>query len=356
MEKLIINRKKVKTFIRPFLVMASSILLAVSTTGCYLYPTVEKVEVPELKKLEAKQYVYTEIKKQSIEKMYSFKANFVPVKYEDVFYKYSNMKVGDVLVYQGDYVNQGDKLVIADTTETEKKIKKADVEIKKANMELAQLKAKNASPFEIQMKEIDIQMKENQKEIYQRDIDRAVLYAPISGKVVYADHTLDKGKSFPVNKPIVRIADESELLLEYTMDMENDVDIAAQSVLKVGMKAQVIINSKVYEGEVVMTPAIASANKDPINVDALRIKVNNPDEQVKCGQLAEVNILLQRKDNVIVINKALINKFGLKKYVNIYKDDGTLEQRIIETGLDNGTEVEVVSGLNEGDKVVLNAK
>lgn len=65
------------------------------------------------------------------------------------------------------------------------------------------------------------------------------------------------------------------------------------------------------------------------------------------------SIILQKSENVIVVaTEAITNKNG-KKYVNVKKDNGQVEETEIETGIKNDAYTEVKSGLNEGDIVVI---
>lgn len=84
--------------------------------------------------------------------------------------------------------------------------------------------------------------------------------------------------------------------------------------------------------------------------------VPNDDGVLRTYMTAEVHIILGRAKNVLLIpSDALGNVSGKKAVVNILDKNGKLEDRTIETGLNNKVMVEVVSGLNEGDTVVTGA-
>ena len=75
---------------------------------------------------------------------------------------------------------------------------------------------------------------------------------------------------------------------------------------------------------------------------------------IKSGMTANIDILTANKENVIVIpQQAVITRDG-EKFVKILADDGTIKEVEVETGL-RGSDgnMEIISGINEGDKVVI---
>ncbi len=81
--------------------------------------------------------------------------------------------------------------------------------------------------------------------------------------------------------------------------------------------------------------------------------VPNDDGVLRTYMTAEVHIILGRAQKVLLIpSDALNDVSGKKAVVNVLDQNGKLEARDIETGLNNKVMVEVVSGLKEGETVV----
>ena len=81
--------------------------------------------------------------------------------------------------------------------------------------------------------------------------------------------------------------------------------------------------------------------------------VPNDDGVLRTYMTAEVHIILGRAEKVLLIpSDALNDVSGKKAVVNVLDQNGKLEARDIETGLNNKVMVEVVSGLKEGETVV----
>lgn len=81
------------------------------------------------------------------------------------------------------------------------------------------------------------------------------------------------------------------------------------------------------------------------------IAIDNPDLKLRPGMFVKADIVTSRKDSVIVIPKSVILSRQRGKTVFIV-DRGVAGERVIETGLENLAEVEVVRGLATNDRLV----
>jgi HlyD family secretion protein len=66
---------------------------------------------------------------------------------------------------------------------------------------------------------------------------------------------------------------------------------------------------------------------------------------------ANADIVLDRRDNVLGINEGDLIIEDKKSFVEVETTPQNFEKREIKTGLSDGINIEVVSGLKEGDKV-----
>jgi Membrane-fusion protein len=83
----------------------------------------------------------------------------------------------------------------------------------------------------------------------------------------------------------------------------------------------------------------------------VRVDVENSDG-LKTGMTSNVTIIVSSKENAVLVPlEAVIDSRG-KKYVRV-KEGDTVTQKEVTLGLVNTDSAEVVSGLNEGDKIVI---
>lgn len=73
----------------------------------------------------------------------------------------------------------------------------------------------------------------------------------------------------------------------------------------------------------------------------------------RIGMNGDASITLNQKNGVLAVPLAAVRDDNDKTYVKIKTGENTAEDREITTGLETDTQIEVVSGLNEGDEVVV---
>ncbi len=72
---------------------------------------------------------------------------------------------------------------------------------------------------------------------------------------------------------------------------------------------------------------------------------------VRANYSANADIVLDRRDDVLAINEALLQFEEDKPFVEIETSANEFEKRYIEIGLSDGIHIEVTSGLGESDKI-----
>ena len=72
---------------------------------------------------------------------------------------------------------------------------------------------------------------------------------------------------------------------------------------------------------------------------------------IRANYSANADIVLDRKDDVLAINESLLQFEGGKKYVEVETAPQKFQKREVVTGLSDGIQIEVVSGLTEKDKI-----
>jgi hypothetical protein len=118
------------------------------------------------------------------------------------------------------------------------------------------------------------------------------------------------------------------------------------------MIATVRIDDKECTAKVVMTPSDVPLDADEMSKKSVQLKVENMPENVSIGTTATINQTLEKHEDVIVLPKRVLNNFVGRKFVNVLKND-IREERDIELGLQNETEIEVVKGLEVGELIII---
>ena len=83
------------------------------------------------------------------------------------------------------------------------------------------------------------------------------------------------------------------------------------------------------------------------------VDVPNPDRLLMPGMYAETTLTLEARDNVLAVPLEALNHEGDQTTVYVASPTGKVEVRVVTVGLETSTDAEVVSGLAEGESVIV---
>jgi RND family efflux transporter MFP subunit len=122
--------------------------------------------------------------------------------------------------------------------------------------------------------------------------------------------------------------------------------------MKVGREVDLKFSAypeRVFKGKVKAISPIINPDDKTCNVI---IEVNNPDEEIKPGMHAEVEIVAEiYKDRMLIPQDAVLSRSG-RKLAFVVIDD-VAKWRYIEIGLENEEYAEVLDGIKEGELVLI---
>jgi membrane fusion protein (multidrug efflux system) len=175
-------------------------------------------------------------------------------------------------------------------------------------------------------------------------LDKTRIVAPIDGVIVDLPY-YTQSTQIETGSTIVKIMDYQ------VMYMEIQLPEKYISVIKPGQIVK-LTNYTIPEDTIIgnitqLSPAI---NADTRTFKG-NISINNPDYLLRPGMFVKADIVTDSKDSVIVIPKSIILSRQKGKTVFIV-DRGVAAERIIETGLENITDVEITRGLTKNERVV----
>ena len=83
------------------------------------------------------------------------------------------------------------------------------------------------------------------------------------------------------------------------------------------------------------------------------VDVRNPERVLVPGLYAEAELQFDHKENIPSVPIQALSHEGDKTTVFVVRSDGTLDDRLVQVGLETSNYAEIVSGLNEGEEVVI---
>jgi HlyD family secretion protein len=182
----------------------------------------------------------------------------------------------------------------------------------------------------------------------QATLDQAHLVAPFTGTITEVDIKPDD----LVNSSTVafRIDDLSSIYVDLQV---SEIDI---NNLQIGQQATLTfdaIPNKEYSGEVTAIGIAGTVSQGVVNYP-VTVQITNPDQNVKSGMTAAVNITIAQHDNVLIVPNQAIRVSGGQRTVTVLFQGQQIPVQVT-VGLTNATMSEVIGDLlREGDEVVIN--
>ena len=175
-------------------------------------------------------------------------------------------------------------------------------------------------------------------------LEKTRIVAPIDGVIVDLPY-YTQSTQVETGSTIVKIMDYQVMYMDVQLPEKYISEIKPGQIVK-------LTNYTIPEDTIIgnITQISPAINADTRTFKG-NISINNPDYILRPGMFVKADIVTNHKDSVIVIPKSIILSRQRGKTVFIV-DRGVAAERIIETGLENITDVEVTRGLTKNERVV----
>lgn len=223
-----------------------------------------------------------------------------------------------------------------------------------AKAQLAKVKAP-ARQEDIDLAKARVQQAQAALNVVKEQIDNSIIKAPIDGIITKVNYEV--GEQSSLAEPVILMLGENNL------EIEVDISEADIAKVKVGNKAEVTLdafgdNVKFLAKVRFIEPA-ATVIQDVIYYKTKLdfVDIRGYDKEIKPGMTANVIINTARRDNILIIPaRAVIEKEDGSKIVRVLANK-QVKEKPVKLGLygDDGL-VEVIDGLQEGEKIILHIK
>jgi RND family efflux transporter MFP subunit len=236
--------------------------------------------------------------------------------------------------------------VQAGPTRTE--IQAAQSTVASAQAALADKSGENARLSDIEVQQEAVRQARLAVEQAQVDLDNTTLVAPFDG--VVAAVTGNPGETAPTGTSgFITLVDPSAIRVDVTVD-ETDV-----TRLAVGKSATITfdaLSGQSFRGAVIAVSPSGTLSQGVVTYP-VSLSIDAADRVLPAGLTASSTITVEEKNGVLVIPARAVRRQGAQQVVEVLDQQDKTNQRAIRTGLTGDEGVEVLAGLNEGDRVVL---
>jgi HlyD family secretion protein len=226
----------------------------------------------------------------------------------------------------------------------------------RSRMAQAQARLSNAEEDVVESRE-DVQRRSKQ-------VAACTIRAPAPGLVVYgtSGEPWRERQRGPVQEGGKVYQRQTIITLPNTAEMIVEIRVHETSVDKVrpGQRATIIVDAfpdKTFQGEVLKVAPLPDSQQGYLNPDVkvytTKVSIEGSHDSVRPGMSAKVEILVEKLDAVLIVPIQSVAIREGKKLCYVMASD-TPQPRVVSTGAFNDIFVEIISGLEEGEQVLLN--
>jgi len=251
-------------------------------------------------------------------------------------------RIRSILVEVGQYVSKGQKLVQMDVAN----LSNLETQIENQKRMFARVQelfnVGGASQQELDNAKVQLDVAQT---TLKNLSENTYLLSPISGVITARNY--DNGDMYSAQMPVLTVMTINPVKVLINVSESN------YSQVKTGMPVNV--NFDVFEGQTFTgrVNLIYPTIDEKTRTFGVEINLNNSNSKIRPGMFARVNIQFGKQKHVVVPDLAIVKQVGSgEKYVYVYSE-GKVKYKQIVIGHRDGSDFEILSGLDAGEQVVV---
>jgi HlyD family secretion protein len=189
------------------------------------------------------------------------------------------------------------------------------------------------------------------------DVANATIRAPIRGTVLSRDVEIGSPVSSILNLGanatlVMTLGDIAQVFVRGKVD---EADIGR---VRLGQQARIRVETfkdKSFNGRVTQISPMG-VEKDNVTNFEVRVSIDNPGKELKANMTANAEIVLEEHPDSLIVPEAAITYDAQKNaFVDVLAPGSKTgrQKTQVKVGVGNGTKIQILEGLKQGDKVVL---
>ena len=195
--------------------------------------------------------------------------------------------------------------------------------------------------FELRASELELRRQQLLVDDLQRRVDNLAIRSPVDGMV--GDLLVDQRAAVALDMPVMAVVD----LTRFEIDAQIPESYADD--LAIGMQAEILVGSERYAAELVaVSPEIVN------NQVSSRVRfTGQAPTNLRQNQRLTTRILLAEFSDVLMVQRGQFLDSGAGRVAYVIDADGMAVRRPIEVGARSLAAVQIVAGLDQGDRIVI---
>jgi len=258
--------------------------------------------------------------------------------------------LAELLVKPGDRVKAGDVLLRLSGGNFELERMRQQLALEQRQSTLAgAIRAGETDQTRLEILRLDVQIERLRLERLEERHRKRELIAPVDGIVTFLNAG-SVGSSVEAFQPLIGISPTDRLRVHYFGDIAEYM-----SRLRLGMPVRLVYKGSGLEGSIAEGPWTLQADGDPVrgavNSRTLRFAFEgDPPPGIEFGDAVDFTIELEKREDTLMIPRSALRNYQGRNYVLIV-EGGMRREVNVSVGLFTRTKVEILSGLEEGQRI-----
>jgi len=255
----------------------------------------------------------------------------------------SGGRIRKINVEVGDFVNAGQVLAEMDRLNLDQ----ARLKLSNDSTELARVRDlyKEGGVSQSDYEQLELSYKVS-KSTYDNLVENTILRSPITGVVTARNY--DRGDMYGMASPIFVVQQITPVKILVGISEKDYTRIHRGDKVSLSVDA---IPGRTFEGRINRLHPVMDPATHTFNVEVL---VNNGDRALRPGMYARVNVVFEVRRSIVIPDSAVLKQQGSgQKAVFTFQPDGSAKYTVVTLGRHFDSKYEILSGLSEGDKVIV---
>ncbi len=347
--------------------------VVMNAAGCGLLPKEEELPTaPILVEAETEEYTVANVVRGDVRVVQSIRANYVASESEKLSFQIGGETISKVYVQVGDVVEKGDVLMELNISSQQDQLRQHQDRLDDLYLQLEHLyESEQVSLSQAQLQDdqaveegnadwapqVDVVLEDYADQARQiknsitlaemrlEELEKAIadrqIIASLNGTIT-AMYDFQEGERSEKGKTVVTLSDMSSALFEVYSD-NGDLLVSGETYT-------LICNDKEYE--------VVARNADELDLPNVKegtmyLCLVIPDPALGQGASGTVSLVLEESLGTLWVPSSAVRELRGEHVVYCLSEDGFREMRSVKIGIDNGKIVEIISGLEENELVIV---
>lgn len=240
-------------------------------------------------------------------------------------------------------------------------VSRDELQTNQDNLQQARSQLKDAQ-VEVQKAELDVNNGQQKLIRLEQQLSDRIVKAPINGVVLKV--YIKNGDGTKTESNLITIGDPSQEIIRVQLTTLNALQVKLNQTARItiiGPQSQIFTGKVISLSPQAIVPntsantsetSTSTSSNEPTKVDT-QILLNRPSNTLIPGSAVSVEIVTARRQNSVAIPPEALQRQNAKSFVWIQDPQGKAKKQPVTLGLQGLNKVEITSGLQPGDKLVL---